>query len=115
MNEKKSSSRSKRNRDQGLRWTFSCDLKSWFWILWLLGTVAFATWSWVGENSFQQVWKLRSLRKALERENQILQNENGQLINEIMLIERNPEFLEWIARERLGMIGKDEWLYVFSD
>lgn len=115
MNEKKSSSRRKRNRDRGLRWTFSWDLKYWFWISWLLGTVAFATWSWIGENSFQQAWELRSLRKDLERGNQILQTENEQLIEEIVLIERNPEFLEWIARERLGMIGKDERLYVFSD
>jgi hypothetical protein len=34
---------------------------------------------------------------------------------EIRMFQRDPRFTEWILRDRLGMLGEGERLYVFQD
>jgi cell division protein FtsB len=115
MKRKSTSSRQENGGGSRIQWTNSLDLKGWFWISWFSIIVAFAIWSWQGENGFQQVWKLRSVRKSQERENQMLHHENDMLRYEIRRIQNDPDFLEFFARERLGMIGENERLYVFQE
>jgi len=67
-----------------------------------------------GENGFQVADRLRKERQALELENNILRMSNERLRREIKLIRQEPSFLEWLARERLGMIGERERVYVFQ-
>jgi cell division protein FtsB len=67
-----------------------------------------------GENGFQVADRLRKEREALELENSILRMSNERLRREIKLIRQEPSFLEWLARERLGMIGERERVYVFQ-
>jgi len=97
-----------------VRWDFSLRFGRLFWALWFLMALCFTVWTWWGDNGFQAASRLRAQRMDLERENQILQQSNERLRQEIRLVQQDPSFLEWIARERLGMIGENEWVYVFQ-
>lgn len=97
-----------------LRWNLSLRFGKWFWALWFIMALCFVVWTWWGENGFQTASRLRAQRMDLEAENQILQQSNERLRQEIRLVQQDPSFLEWIARERLGMIGENEWVYVFQ-
>ena len=43
-----------------------------------------------------------------------IENENKVLFRKIERIKNDPEYIESIAREELGMIGKDEMIYKFK-
>ena len=49
-----------------------------------------------------------------EAKNNILEKENSALREEIDKLENNPEHIEKIAREKFGMIRKNETLYKFK-
>jgi cell division protein FtsB len=87
----------------------------WFWIAWFLIVLGFAVLSWWGENGFQQTRKLRTQRQGLEKKTLMLRLSNDRLRDEIRLIENDPQFMEWIARDRLGLIGENERLYLFPE
>jgi cell division protein FtsB len=112
---KRSPPKRRQSPRQRIRWILSFRLNKWFWVAWFLIAVVFLAWSWRGENGFQRAWKLRTQRKALERENRMLRSSNDRLKEELHLLRRDPSFLEWIARSRLGMIGEDERLYIFQE
>ncbi len=101
-------------RGSVVRWRFSLRLGKTFWIAWILLVLGFATWCLWGDEGFQVAQGLRMQREALERENQVFQQSNERLRQEIRLVQQDPSFLEWVARERLGMIGEGERLYVFQ-
>jgi cell division protein FtsB len=82
--------------------------------LWLLIILVFGALSWWGDNGYQTVGRLRAQRVALQRENQTLQQSNDRLGQEIRLVQQDPSFMEWIVKEKLGMIGENERLYVFQ-
>ncbi len=97
-----------------IRWGYSLRLGKRSWVVWFLMALAFVTWCLWGDNGFQMAQSLRVQREALERENQVLQQSNDRLRQEIRLVQQDPSFLEWVARERLGMIGEGERMYVFQ-
>jgi cell division protein FtsB len=97
-----------------LQWSLEFRFGKWFWVAWLLIVSGFAVWSWKGENGFETANRLRDQRVALQKENGILKQSNERLRQEIRLIQQDPSFLEWIAKERLGMIEENERLYVFQ-
>ncbi len=87
----------------------------WRFLAMWIATMSFLVVSFLsGENGFQVADRLRKERQALELENSILRMSNERLRREIKLIRQEPSFLEWLARERLGMIGERERVYVFQ-
>lgn len=96
-----------------IQWTLEPRLRWRFWLLWACVAGAFVLLSWFGENGFQTAIRLRQQRIAQEQENNILKQSNDRLRQEIRLIQQDPALLEWLAKERLGMIGENERLYVF--
>jgi len=51
---------------------------------------------------------LRKERDQLAEKNQLLNHENLTLSNEIDRLQNDPKYIENIARQELGMVGKDE-------
>lgn len=98
-----------------VQWTFSLRLRGWFWIVWALLVIVLASWSWFGKNGFLTALSLRQQREALEQENRSLRARNARVLEEIRLFQRDSRFTEWILRDRLGMLGEGERLYVFQD
>jgi len=98
-----------------VQWTFSLRLRGWFWIAWVLLVIILASWSWFGKNGFLTARALRRQREALEQENRSLRAQNARMREEIRMFQRDPRFTEWILRDRLGMLGEGERLYVFQD
>jgi cell division protein FtsB len=97
-----------------VQWSLSLRLGTRFWLLWIGVISLFFIWSWMGDYGFPSAGKLREQRLSLEKENQILRQSNDRLKSEIRLVQQDPSFLEWIAKERLGMIGENERLYIFQ-
>lgn len=62
---------------------------------------------------------LRSVRvnrelAELQAENETLQKQNKNLKEEINKLTKDPEYLEGIARDRFGMLKKNEVIYQFD-
>ena len=51
---------------------------------------------------------LRKERDQLTEKNQLLNHENLTLSDEIDRLQNDPKYIENIARQELGMVGKDE-------
>jgi cell division protein FtsB len=51
---------------------------------------------------------LRKERDQLAEKNQLLNRENLTLSDEIDRLQNDPKYIENIARQELGMVGKDE-------
>jgi len=51
---------------------------------------------------------LRKERDQLAEKNQLLNHENLTLSDEIDRLQNDPKYIENIARQELGMVGKDE-------
>lgn len=82
-------------------------------MLWGCIAAILLVFSLMGENGFQTASRIRQQRLAIQEENSVLRQSNDRLRQEIKLIQQDPAFLEWLAKERLGMIGENERLYVF--
>ncbi len=81
--------------------------------MWGFIAAAFLVFSIMGDNGFDTARRIRQQRVAIQQENSVLQQSNDRLRQEINLIQQDPALLEWLAKERLGMIGENERLYVF--
>lgn len=84
-------------------------------LIWLCLGVSFVALSCFGENGLETASRLRDQRTTLERENRVLRTSNERLRQEIRLAKQKPAFLEWLARDRLGMIGENERVYLFQE
>ena len=51
---------------------------------------------------------LRNEKRLLLEQNAVIENENMELGIEIDRLKNDPEYIEQIARRKLGMIGRDE-------
>ena len=58
--------------------------------------------------------KLRSKASRLEVETQELSRTNDELRQEIERLKNDPEYLEQIAREKYGLVKKNEQVFDFS-
>jgi cell division protein FtsB len=85
-----------------------------FWICLLAVMIVFVLCAFFGKNSFQNAWMLRRQREGIERENRSIAQRNDMLRRKISLARKDPDFLEHIVREKLGMIGENERLYLFG-
>ncbi|MEJ5375479.1 MAG: septum formation initiator family protein [bacterium] len=84
-----------------------------FWVLWACVVAVFVGFSFAGDNGFEMAKRLRKQREVIQQENTMLRQSNDRLRQEIKLIQQDPALLEWLAKERLGMIGENERVYVF--
>lgn len=62
----------------------------------------------LGDNGLIDYHRLKKERDALVEENQNIQQEIQSVSIEIDRAKNDPEYIEAIARQELGMIGKDE-------
>jgi cell division protein FtsB len=69
----------------------------------------------VGERGLLHLRELRQEQRALEVEAFTLLRENAELRNRIARLKTDDEFLEKMAREKLGLVRKGELVYHFED
>ncbi len=64
----------------------------------------------------QEIYSLRREKEKIELNNQKLREENRRLANQIKRIKNNdPEELEKIVREELGLVKRGEIVYKFEE
>ena len=61
-----------------------------------------------GENGLNDLYLLKTERDILLKKNDELIRENLSLYREIERLKNDPEYVENVARNELGVIGKDE-------
>lgn len=61
-----------------------------------------------GENGLVDLHRLKMERDNLLQKNEALTQENLSLYREIERLKNDPEYVENVARQELGVIGKDE-------
>ena len=62
---------------------------------------------------FERVERLRAELTELNEANARLKRENETLRFEIQSFHANPDYIEKVARDELGMVGPDEVIYQF--
>ena len=67
-----------------------------------------------GENGLADLHLLKKERDSLLQRNAELARENLLLSREIERLKNDPKFLENIARQELGVVGKDELIFNLS-
>ncbi|HGY11804.1 MAG TPA: septum formation initiator family protein [Desulfobacterales bacterium] len=68
-----------------------------------------------GSKGLIEMNALKKEKKALRKINEELTMENLALYRKIERLKHDPEFIENIAREEFGMIGKDEIILKFKN
>ncbi|MGX5173810.1 FtsB family cell division protein [Aliikangiella sp. IMCC44653] len=66
---------------------------------------------WLGEGSVHKINQLESRITEQKQQNDLLLEQNTQLKQEIKRLRQNPELLEEIAREKLGLVKPNETFY----
>ena len=61
-----------------------------------------------GENGLTDLYRLKTERDILLKKNHELIQKNLSLYREIERLKNDPEYVENVARNELGVIGKDE-------
>ena len=61
-----------------------------------------------GDNSLIDLNRLKAERNTLLQKNEALKQENLSLYREIERLKNDPKYVENVARQELGVIGKDE-------
>ncbi|MBF0226612.1 MAG: septum formation initiator family protein [Desulfobacterales bacterium] len=74
----------------------------------LLGVIFF------GENGLTDLNNLKKRRDIIVEQNKIINQENMVFYRSIQRLKNDPEFIEDVAKEELGMIGIDEIVFKFS-
>ncbi len=64
-------------------------------------------------NGKERVERLRTELDALQEGNADLKRENEELVREIHAFHSDPHYVEKVARDELGMVGKEEVIYQF--
>ena len=64
-----------------------------------------------GDYNFVSIWKLYQKKKALSEHVEQLRIQNQILTDQIRLFREDPQAIEKVARENLGMAGKGETIY----
>ncbi len=68
----------------------------------------------VGDKGLLDVWKFRKERQKLAVQKSQLENENKRLAEEIRLLKTDKQYALSIARQELGMVKKDEVIYMIE-
>jgi len=68
-----------------------------------------------GDRGLVEVGRLKGERDRLLKDNRDLQQQNLSLRREIDRLKTDPAYIEHVARQELGMIGRDEVIVRFND
>ncbi len=68
-----------------------------------------------GDNGLVDLHLLRREKENIVRKNELLQKKNMTLFREIDRLKHDPQYIENVARQELGMIGKDELIFKLKD
>jgi cell division protein FtsB len=68
----------------------------------------------LGDNGFADRKQLRQKKNHIVEKNKKLRQENLELYRAINRLKNDPKYIENIARQELGMIGKDELIFKFK-
>ncbi|MFO7665735.1 MAG: septum formation initiator family protein [Desulfobacterales bacterium] len=64
-----------------------------------------------GENTLLELNRLKKDRNVLIKTNEELVRQNDLMYNEIDRLKHDPKYIENVARQELGMIGKNEIIF----
>ena len=64
-----------------------------------------------GDNGLIDLNRLKTERNNLFQKNEALEQENLSLYREIERLKNDPKYVENVARQELGVIGKDEVIF----
>jgi len=64
-----------------------------------------------GGQSLTRVWALKKEAETLEREVVVLRSDTARLTVEVERLRTDPEYIEQIAREKLGLVKPGERVY----
>jgi cell division protein FtsB len=67
------------------------------------------------QRGYDRVEKLRRELTQIEEANRALERENESLRLQIRAFHSDPEYVEKVARDELGMVGPDETIYQFPE
>lgn len=67
------------------------------------------------ENGYMALKRLEKERQALSKNNEAVNAENLQLYRTIKRLKHDPQYIESVARQELGMTGKDEIIIKFKN
>jgi cell division protein FtsB len=68
----------------------------------------------VSDNGLLDLLRLRRQRDAVAAQNAVIARENADLTRTIERLKRDPSYIENIARQELGVIGKSEVILRFK-
>lgn len=68
-----------------------------------------------GDNGLIELKRLQRRHAALVQENEGLSQENARMYSSIDRLKNDPDYIENIARQELGMIRSDELIFKFKD
>ena len=66
-----------------------------------------------GDNGLVEMHRLREKERLMVQQNETLARENVSLYRTIGRLKSDPAFIESVARNELGMIGKDDVIVIF--
>ncbi len=69
----------------------------------------------LGERGLHDLSKMKKERDILVEKNEKIDQENRLLYKKIVRLKDDPDFIEDVAREELGMIGEDEIIYKLKE
>lgn len=67
------------------------------------------------QRGFERVEKLERELEQIDEANRALDRENESLRQQIRAFHSDPEYIEKVARDELGMVGPDETIYQFPE
>jgi cell division protein FtsB len=68
-----------------------------------------------GDNGLVELSRLRAQERATAAQNEILARENVNLYRTIGRLKSDPVYIESVARNELGMVGKDDVILLRPD
>lgn len=68
----------------------------------------------VGKNGFFDLRRMKVERAGIAEKNAAIETKNVDLYRSIKRLRHDPKFVESVARQELGMVGKDELIFKFK-
>jgi len=85
-------------------------LKLFFFTLWFGAIIAVGIKTFFFDSEYEQLQRLKAQVNVLKEKERELQLENERLRRQIKRLQSDHTYIEWIARDELGMIRHDELL-----
>ncbi len=95
-----------------MRWPEKGKRRKYFAFIIIIAITAFAVF---GDKGFMDVYRLSAERDKILSYNSALEKENKGLEQEILLVKTDKNYIGSIARQELGIIGKNEIIYKVKD